>query len=146
MASIVTDLNIDMIGRNDSNSVYIIGSDYLSTELHRINEETNKTIGLDFDYTYNDANDPNRFYYRSDHYNFAKQGIPIVFYFTGTHEDYHRPGDDIEKINFRKMQKIIRLVYLTGWEAANLDHKLIVDRTPPETESSNGRVSGGTVR
>jgi len=137
LESITTNLNIDMIGRNDSNSVYIIGSDHLSSELHRINEDANKTIGLNFDYTYNDVNDPNRFYYRSDHYNFAKHGIPIIFYFTGTHEDYHRPGDDVEKINFDKMQKITRLIYLTGWQAANLDHKLIVDRTPPE-----GAVTG----
>ena len=137
LESITTNLNIDMIGRNDSNSVYIIGSDHLSSELHQINESANKTIGLNFDYTYNDVDDPNRFYYRSDHYNFAKHGIPIIFYFTGTHEDYHRPGDDVEKINFDKMQKITQLIYLTGWQAANLDHKLIVDRTPPE-----GAVTG----
>ncbi len=137
LESIATNLNIDMIGRNDSNSVFIIGSDHLSSELHRLNEDANKTIGLNFDYTYNDVNDPNRFYYRSDHYNFAKHGIPIIFYFTGTHEDYHRPGDDVEKINFDKMQKITRLIYLTGWQAASLDHKLIVDRTPPE-----GAVTG----
>jgi len=137
LENITTNLNIDMIGRNDSNSVYIIGSDHLSSELHQINENANKTIGLNFDYTYNDVNDPNRFYYRSDHYNFAKHGIPIIFYFTGTHEDYHRPGDDVEKINFDKMQRITRLIYLTGWQAANLDHKLVVDRTPPE-----GAVAG----
>jgi len=146
LENITTNLNIDMIGRNDSNSVYIIGSDHLSSELHHLNEDANKTIGLNFDYTYNDVNDPNRFYYRSDHYNFAKHGIPIIFYFTGTHEDYHRPEDDVEKINFDKMQKITRLIYLTGWQAANLDHKLIVDRTPPQTETSDGRSAGGTAR
>lgn len=139
LENIDTDLNIDMIGRNDSNSVYIIGSDHLSSELHRLNEDANKTVGLNFDYTYNDVNDPNRFYYRSDHYNFAKHGIPIIFYFTGTHEDYHRPDDDVQKINFDKMQKITRLIYLTGWQAANLDHKLIVDRTPPEGAIAGSR-------
>jgi hypothetical protein len=146
LENIATNLNIDMIGRNDSNSVYIIGSDHLSSELHQINEDANKAIGLNFDYTYNDVNDPNRFYYRSDHYNFAKHGIPIIFYFTGTHEDYHRPGDDVEKINFDKMQKITRLIYLTGWQAANLDHKLIVDRTPPESEEIGGGPSRGMPR
>ena len=132
LENIATNLNIDMIGRNDSNQVYIIGSDHLSSELHQINESANQTVGLNFDYTYNDVNDPNRFYYRSDHYNFAKHGIPIIFYFSGVHEDYHRPTDDVEKINFDKMQKIARLVYLTGWQVANLDHKPLVDRTPPE--------------
>jgi Zn-dependent M28 family amino/carboxypeptidase len=135
-----------MIGRNDSNSVYIIGSDHLSSELHQMSEDANKGIGLNFDYTYNDVNDPNRFYYRSDHYNFAKHGIPIIFYFTGVHEDYHRPGDDVEKINFEKMQKITRLIYLTGWQVANLDHKLLVDRTPPEGERASAGSPYGTAR
>jgi hypothetical protein len=133
LENLVANLNIDMIGRNDSNQVYIIGSDHLSTELHRINESANQQIGLNLDYTYNDVNDPNRFYYRSDHYNFAKHGIPIIFYFTGTHSDYHQPGDDIDKINFEKMQRISRLVYLTGWHVANLDHALVVDRQPPDS-------------
>ncbi len=141
LENIVTNLNIDMIGRNDSNQVYIIGSDHLSTELHRINESANHQIGLNLDYTYNDVNDPNRFYYRSDHYNFAKHGIPIIFYFTGTHEDYHQPGDDVEKINFDKMQKITRLIYLTGWHVANLDHTLVVDRQSPEAGTPSSTSS-----
>jgi Zn-dependent M28 family amino/carboxypeptidase len=78
-------------------------------------------------YTYNDENDPNRFYYRSDHYNFAKNNIPIIFYFNGTHADYHKPTDTIEKINFKKMHKIARLVYFTTWEIANQESKIIAD-------------------
>ena len=96
----ITNLNIDMIGRVDEahtdtpEFVYLIGSDKLSTELHNVSEAMNtKYTNLLLDYTYNDENDPNRFYYRSDHYNFAKNNIPIIFYFNGTHENYHRPSD-----------------------------------------------------
>ncbi|MFQ5652617.1 MAG: M28 family peptidase [bacterium] len=117
-------LNIDMIGRNDPNSVYIIGSNFLSRELHEICEKANGVVALNLDYRYNDVEDPNRFYYRSDHYNYAKHGIPIIFYFSGLHEDYHRPTDTVDKIDSQKMQRIARLVYLTGWEVANLDHPL----------------------
>jgi len=123
----IAQLNIDMIGRNDPNSVYIIGSNFLSKELHQINVAANQTVGLNLDYKYNDLADPNRFYYRSDHYNYAKHGIPIIFYFSGTHEDYHQPTDTVDKINFAKMTKVAQLVYLTGWELANLDHHLAKD-------------------
>lgn len=124
----VVQLNMDMIGRNDSNSVYIIGSDFLSQELHQINLAANEMIGLNFDYTYNNEGDPNRFYYRSDHYNYAKHGIPIIFYFTGVHEDYHKVTDTVDKINFDKMARIARLVYLTGWKVANRETRPKVDR------------------
>lgn len=131
----VCDLNIDMIGRMDEEHkttgpeyVYIIGSDKLSTQLHALSEETNKTYSkLSLDYTYNDPKDPNRFYYRSDHYNFAKHNIPVIFYFSGVHEDYHKPGDDTEKILFDKMEKIAQLIFLTSWEVANRDQRLVVD-------------------
>lgn len=130
----VCDLNIDMIGRvddqhkNDPNYVYIIGSDKLSTDLHKISEETNKKhTKLALDYTYNDPNDPNRFYYRSDHYNFAKHNIPVIFYFSGVHEDYHQPGDDPEKIMYDKMATIAKLIFFTAWDVANRDEKLKVD-------------------
>jgi hypothetical protein len=135
----VANLNIDMIGRidgnhaPDSNYVYMIGSDKLSTELHELSENVNKTYsGIDFDYTYNDENDPNRFYYRSDHYNFAKNQIPVIFYFTGVHEDYHQPTDTVEKIMFQKTEKIARLVFHTAWEIANRDKRLEVDVVPKE--------------
>ena len=82
---------------------------------------------LELDYTYNARNDPNRFYYRSDHYNFARVGIPAVFYFNGTHPDYHRSTDTIDKINFEKMEKITQLIFLTSWELANRDERIKVD-------------------
>lgn len=134
LANSVCDLNIDMIGRIDKQHapkeeyVYIIGADKLSSELHQISEDVNKKyINFDLDYTYNDPKDPNRFYYRSDHYNFAKNKIPVIFYFTGVHEDYHRPGDDVEKILFPKYQQITRLVFQTAWELANRDERIKVD-------------------
>ena len=130
----VADLNIDMIGRIDKahqgnpDYIYLIGSDKLSSELHNISEQENKKhTHLQLDYTYNDEKDPNRFYYRSDHYNFARNGIPVIFYFNGVHEDYHQPTDDIEKINFQKMEKITRLVFYTAWELANREERIKVD-------------------
>lgn len=130
----VTNLNIDMIGRidkdhvNDSNYVYIIGSDKLSTELHAIGLEANeKYTKLNLDFRYNDPKDPNRFYYRSDHYNFARLGIPIIFYFTGVHEDYHRPGDEAHKIAYNIVEKRARLVFYTAWMIANRDKRPVVD-------------------
>lgn len=131
----VADLNIDMIGRHDKEHedkkpyVYIIGSDRLSSELHKINETVNERfVGLELDYTFNAADDPNRFYYRSDHYNFARKGIPVVFYFSGVHDDYHQPGDDVEKIEFDLLEKRSRLVFHTTWELANREERIVVDR------------------
>lgn len=132
----VADVNIDMIGRmdfdhektNDSNYIYVIGADKLSSELNEINTQMNeKYVNLKLDYTFNDENDPNRFYYRSDHYNFAKNGIPIVFYFNGVHKDYHKPGDEVEKINFESAQKVARLAFHVAWELANRDNRIVVD-------------------
>ncbi|WP_350288729.1 M28 family peptidase [uncultured Croceitalea sp.] len=131
----VTNLNIDMIGRIDPkrggnrNYVYLIGSDKLSTELHDLSEEVNsKYANIELDYKYNDENDPNRFYYRSDHYNFAKNNIPIIFYFNGTHADYHKPGDTPDKINYDLLENRTRLVFHTAWEVANRANKVIVDK------------------
>jgi len=125
----VCDLNIDMIGRigdpyvkspDSSNYVYIIGDDKLSSALRPISEGVNKKyIEMKLDYTYNDPNDPNRFYYRSDHYNFAEKGVPIIFYFNGVHPDYHQPTDTPDKINYPLMVKRAQLVYYTAWEIAN---------------------------
>jgi len=133
----VTDLNIDMIGRVDKNHeqnrnyIYLIGSDKLSKMLHNMSEQVNTTYtGLDLDYKFNDEKDPNRFYYRSDHYNFAKNNIPVIFYFNGVHDDYHRPTDDIEKIDFDLMEKRTRLVFHTAWEIANRDERIRVDVFP----------------
>jgi len=133
LSSTVCDLNIDMIGRidpehKDSNYVYLIGSDKLSTDLHSISEQCNQTYtNLVLDYTFNSPDDPNRFYYRSDHYNFAKHNIPVIFYFSGVHEDYHKPGDDAPKILYNKMETITRLVFHTAWSVANRDQRLKVD-------------------
>ena len=145
LQKLVADFNIDMVGRSrpagdddprdarltDKDSIYIIGADKLSTELNRLNEETNlATARMKFDYTYNDEKHPERFYYRSDHYNYAKHGIPIIFYFTGVHRDYHKPSDVVEKIDFEKMERIDRMIFATGWRVANLDHRLVVDKRP----------------
>lgn len=123
----VANLNVDMIGRinpkretDDPNYIYLIGSDKLSQELHDISEAMNdKYTQLELDYTYNDEKDPNRFYYRSDHYNFAEKNIPVIFYFNGTHEDYHRPGDTPDKILYPTLAKRSRLIFYTAWELAN---------------------------
>jgi len=131
----VTDLNTDMIGRIDpahegkDDYIYLIGSDKLSTDLHNLSEEmNNKYVNLDLDYTYNDDNDPNRFYYRSDHYNFAKHNIPVIFYFNGTHADYHKATDTPDKIEYELMTKRTKLIFYTAWEVANRDERLVVDK------------------
>jgi len=131
----VADVNIDMIGRRDeahpnsNNYLYVIGSDYLSSDLYNICEETNKKyVNLDLDYKFNDRNDPNRFYYRSDHYNFAKNGIPSVFFFNGTHADYHKSGDKAEKIEFDALTKRTKMAFAVVWEIANRENRLIIDK------------------
>jgi hypothetical protein len=136
LANTVANINIDMIGRmdftyektKDSNYIYVIGSDKLSSELHQINEAVNeKYTQLKLDYTYNDENDPNRFYYRSDHYNFAKHRIPIIFFFNGVHADYHKPSDEVDKIIFESAEKVTRLAFHTAWELANREARIKVD-------------------
>lgn len=137
LANTITDLNIDMIGRvgfdyigkpDSANYVYTIGSAMLSKELHQINEDANnKYVHIEQDYKYDDLNDPNRFYYRSDHYNFAKHGVPIIFYFNGVHADYHQVSDEVSKINFPLLAKRAQLVFYTGWELANRDKRPAVD-------------------
>jgi len=122
----VVNLNIDMIGRTDPthkadrNYVYAIGSDKLSEDLHRLHEQVNTTYTkLSLDYTYNDQNHPEQLYYRSDHWNFAKNNIPIIFYFDGIHEDYHKPSDEVSKIEFDILRKRTQLVFHTAWTIAN---------------------------
>ncbi|WP_396166841.1 M28 family metallopeptidase [Flavobacterium sp.] len=135
IANTVADVNIDMIGRRDeahkdsNNYVYLIGSDYLSTDLFNICEEVNsKFTQLKLDYKYNDRNDPNRFYYRSDHYNFAKFGIPVVFLFNGVHADYHKATDEVDKIEFDALTKRAQLGFSIAWELANRDARIVVDK------------------
>ena len=134
LTNTIANLNIDMIGRIDAkhegipNYLYLIGSNKLSTELHDISEAINqKHINMTFDYTYNDDNDPNRFYYRSDHYNFAKNNIPVIFYFNGTHADYHKPTDTPDKIEYDLLAKRAQLIFYTAWELVNRDERIKLD-------------------
>lgn len=128
----VTNLNIDMIGRydptypgQDSNYVYIIGSKLISEELHEINQRVNEITGtqLVLDERFNSKDDPNQFYARSDHWNFGKppHEIPFIFFFTGTHDDYHRPSDEAHKLDYERMASIARLIFATAWQVANQD-------------------------
>ncbi|MDR2205038.1 MAG: M28 family peptidase [Flavobacteriaceae bacterium] len=129
----VADLNIDMIGRDDQENrgkqyVYVIGSEMLSSELKKINEATNdSTVKLELNYKYDDPKDPERLYYRSDHYNFAKHNIPVAFFFDGIHEDYHKPTDDPDKIDYNLLQKRAQLIFSTAWELANRNERIVVD-------------------
>jgi Zn-dependent M28 family amino/carboxypeptidase len=130
----VANLNIDMIGRVDnihqtnSNYLYLIGSDRLSKELHYLSEKVNNTYtNINLDYRYNDINDSNHYYSRSDHYNFAKYGIPVIFYFNGEHEDYHRETDTPEKIDYELLEKRTILVFATAWQIANQENRVKVD-------------------
>ncbi len=143
---IVAQINIDMIGRSkkegDTNTrnaeltgpdaIYLIGSTMMSTELGELVNAVNKSyLNLTFDTKYDDPKDPNRFFFRSDHYNYARKGIPIIFFFDGTHEDYHRPGDTADKIDYQKMEKVTRTIYMTAWEIANRPARLKVDKPLP---------------
>ncbi|MBE4949095.1 M28 family metallopeptidase [Chryseobacterium culicis] len=134
LANTVVDLNIDMIGRDDPANrgkqyVYVIGSEMLSSQLKVINEAANKrTNNLELNYKYDDLNDPEQLYYRSDHYNFAKHNIPVAFFFDGIHEDYHKPGDDPEKIDYQLLEKRTQLIFTTAWDIANREERIVVDR------------------
>ncbi len=144
---IITQLNIDMIGRSkkdgDTNSentelagpheVYVIGSKLMSTDLGNLSERVNKAnYKLKFNYKYDDSNDPNRFFFRSDHFNYAQKGIPIIFYFNGVHEDYHQLADSPDKIDYPRMEKIVRTIYATAWELANAKTRPKVDKKLPD--------------
>ena len=133
LANTTVDLNIDMIGRIDpnrkhgdsTNYVYVVGDDKLSSDLHPISVEQNKKYTkLELDYKFNDPKDPERIFYRSDHFNFARKGVPIIFYFDGIHKDYHQPTDTPDKINYDMLEKRARLVFYTAWEMANRDGML----------------------
>ena len=136
MDSTVVCLNIDMVGRIDEphkdsvDYIYTIGADYLSTELHNISKDAAKTFfpELKIDYTYNDKNHPEQLYYRSDQIKFAEKGVPVIFYTSGMHDDYHTPTDDVEKINFEVMTKRVKLIFATAWEIANREERIIVDK------------------
>ncbi len=133
----IANLNIDMIGRVDrrhlesgnEDYLYLIGSDRLSTELHYVSEAVNDRFSnLELNYIYNDENDHNRYYFRSDHYNFAKHNIPVIFYFNGEHEDYHQVSDTPDKINYELLEKRTKLIFATAWQLANQKKRLKVDK------------------
>ncbi|MGH9834297.1 MAG: M28 family peptidase, partial [Blastocatellia bacterium] len=146
---IVANLNMDMVGRNrddkaeEANSIYLVGSDRISTELHNLTVEANASLAkpLKLDFEMNDPTDLEQVYYRSDHYSYAAKGIPIVFFTTGLHPDYHVNTDSVEKINFEKMARIGQLVYEAGRRVANLDHAPVRDNRGPRA----GKGSGGKI-
>ena len=135
LANTITDINIDMIGRRDeahantNNYVYVIGADRLSTDLNTISALANaKYVQLDLDYKYNELTDPNHFYERSDHYNFAKNGIPAIFLFNGVHADYHQKTDEPDKIEYDALAKRAQFAFVTAWELANRKNRPVVDK------------------
>ena len=144
--SIVAEINMDMVGRDrdnkpeEANTVYLIGSDRISTELHNLSVDANLALlkPLKLDFEMNDPSDLEQFYYRSDHYSYAAKGIPIVFLTTGLHPDYHANTDSAEKINYEKMGRIGQLTYLLGQRVANLDH-------PPARDNRGARAGKGTA-
>lgn len=134
----VNNINIDMVGRIDyeyqdaenQDYIYVIGSEMLSSQLKVINEYNNITYtNLILDYRYDAEDDPNRFYYRSDHYNFAKHNIPVIFFFNGVHDDYHQHTDTVDKIEFPLMTKRAKLIFHTAWDLANREQRTPVDGT-----------------
>jgi Zn-dependent M28 family amino/carboxypeptidase len=135
LANTIANINIDMIGRRDvahadsNNYVYVIGANRLSTTLDTICTMANSTYtNLNLDYKYNDPKDPNHFYERSDHYNFAKNGIPSVFFFNGVHADYHKPTDTADKIEYDALEKRAQFAFVTAWELANRENRPAVDK------------------
>ncbi|MFN2454645.1 MAG: M20/M25/M40 family metallo-hydrolase [Pyrinomonadaceae bacterium] len=144
---VVTQINIDMIGRSrfdgdakaankelsNPNEIYVIGSKMMSTELGDLSARVNKDyLNLAYNYRYDDVNDPNRFFFRSDHFNYAQKGVPIIFFFDGVHEDYHRPTDSADKIDYQKMEKVTRTIYITMQELANANARPRVDKQLPQ--------------
>ncbi len=131
LENVSSQINIDMVGRNDPERVFVIGAGRISTELDSIVQHVNSSrISMELDYTFDAPNDPNQFYYRSDHYMYAQYGIPIAFFFTDVHEDYHRPTDTYDKINYRKLERIARLAYYLGYEIAEKNEMLKLDADP----------------
>jgi Zn-dependent M28 family amino/carboxypeptidase len=134
LANTVTDLNIDMVGRVDSlhqgkgDYLYLVGDDRLSQELHTLSEATNQQYQpIALDYKYNAPDDPEHIYERSDHYNFAKHNVPIIFYTSGLHPQYHKSTDDVDLIDFPAMARRDQLIFHTAWAVANRDQRILVD-------------------
>ena len=141
LSNIVTQLNIDMVGRNrddkpaESQTVYLVGSDRISSELDSVARAANNSLAkpMTLNYEFNDPGDPEQLYFRSDHYSYAARGVPVIFFTTGLHPDYHANTDEVSKIEFDKMVRIAGLVYETGWRVANLDHTLARNKTEART-------------
>lgn len=135
LANIVTQLNIDMVGRNrddkpgERQTVYLVGSDRISSELDAVTRAANSALAkpMTLNYEFNDPSDPEQLYFRSDHYSYAAKGIPVIFFTTGLHPDYHMNTDEVSKIEFDKMARVTELIYQTGWRVANLDHAPVRD-------------------
>ena len=143
-------LNIDMVGRNncddpnEANTLYLVGSDRISTELHNLNEDANAALPspLTLNYAMNDPADLESIYTRSDHYSYASKGVPIIFFTTGLHRDYHYVTDEVDKIEFPKMAKITALIYGTAARVANLDHQPVRDNLGPRMgKGHTGRIT-----
>ncbi|SRR6266542_47688 len=149
MDKLAAQLNIDMIGRNrcdnpeEENTVYLVGADRISTELHNLNEDANASLKapMKLDYEMNDPTDPESLYTRSDHYSYAAKGVPVIFYTTGLHKDYHYLTDEVSKIDFPKLAHITQLVYMTGTRVANLDHFPARDNKGPR----KGKGAAGKI-
>ncbi len=153
ISKVVTQLNIDMIGRSkkagDENpankelsgedAIYVIGAEMMSSKLGEVTKATNNSyLKMDYDFRYDDPNDKNRFFFRSDHFNYAANGIPIVFWFDGVHEDYHGAGDEPEKIDYAKMEKVTRTIFLTLWEITDLKERPKIDKELPAQLQKRG--------
>ncbi|MCC9044007.1 M28 family metallopeptidase [Myroides sp. M-43] len=135
LENIIANINIDMIGREDKkyagkeDYIYVIGADKLSQDLHKMSESANaNSVNVTLDYTYNDEKHPDQYYYRSDHYSFAEKGIPAMFYFNGTHNDYHQPSDTYDKISFQKLKTRTQLAFATAWTILNAKDKPKLDK------------------
>ncbi len=152
ITQIITQLNLDMVGRAkaagdatpanqalpEPGEVFLVGSKMMSTELGELSERVNNAyLKLKFNYKFDDPKDPERIFYRSDHFNYARKGIPIIFYNDGSHADYHQPSDSIEKIDFQQMEKIARTVFATAWELSNLPTRPRVDKPLPASVAGN---------
>jgi hypothetical protein len=148
--TIIAALNIDMVGRNrcddpaEAKTVYLVGSDRISTELHNVSEDANASLAdpMRLDYEMNDPADPQSIYTRSDHYSYALKGIPIIFYTTGLHRDYHYVTDEVDKIEWDKLRRVTELVYVTGQQLANLERAPARDNKGPRV----GKDGGGKLR
>ncbi len=151
--NVVAQLNIDMIGRSKKagdtnprnkelsgpNEIYLIGAEMMSSTLGTVTKATNNSyLKMKYNYRYDDPKDPNRFFFRSDHFSYAQNGIPVVFWFDGEHQDYHEPSDHPDKIDYRKLEKVTRTIFLTAWELAQLRKRPAIDKKlPPELTQGN---------